>query len=171
MEIKGKALKYRDNINTDEIIPAKFLNIRSEEELGRHCMEGIDLLFNSKVRKGDVIVAGRNFGCGSSREHAPVSIKAAGISCVIAESFARIFFRNAINIGLPIIELKDSSKKISENDILEVNLEKGKIINHSKNNEEYTFFAFPEFLKNIINTGGLIPYIKADINKKGVKTK
>ena len=161
--IKGKAIKYRDNINTDEIIPAKFLNSRDNDELGSHCMEGIDLNFSKKIQKGDLIVAGRNFGCGSSREHAPVAIKAAGISCVIAESFARIFFRNSINIGLPIIECKKAAQNISESDNIEVDLQNGKIKNLSKN-EEYTFVAFPEFLQKIINFGGLIPYLKNAVN-------
>jgi len=163
MKFKGKAIKYRNNVNTDEIIPAKFLNTRDDSELGRHCMEGLDLGFAEKVRKGDIVVAGRNFGCGSSREHAPVSIKAAGISCVIAGSFARIFFRNAINIGLPIIESEKAAKSICDGDEIEVDLQNGSIKNITKN-EDYNFFAFPDFLQKIIDSGGLIPFLKHSKN-------
>ena len=132
MKLKGKVHKFGDNVNTDEIIPAKFLNISNAKELGQHCMEGIEPGFARKIKKGDVIVGGRNFGCGSSREHAPVSIKACGISCVLAVSFARIFYRNAINIGLPILECKDAAK-ISQGSVLEINLDQGIIKDLAKN--------------------------------------
>jgi len=159
--IKGKVHKYKDNINTDEIIPAKYLNTSDYNELAKHCMEGLDTNFVKKVQKGDILVAGRNFGCGSSREHAPVAIKFCGISCIIAESFARIFFRNAINIGLPIIETKEISK-IDSGDDLEIDLQKGEIKNITKNNEIYKIQPYPEFMQKIISKGGLINYLKND---------
>jgi len=158
MILKGKAHKYLDNVNTDEIIPARYLNTADPDELAKHCMEDIDGDFVKNVADGDIIVAGKNFGCGSSREHAPLSIKAAGISCVIAESFARIFFRNAINIGLPILEVKDTSK-IMTGDELEVNLTKGTISNLTKH-VIYSSSPFPGFLLKIIDSGGLMNYIK-----------
>ena len=158
-QITGKVHKFSDNINTDEIIPAKFLNISGPAELGEHCMEGIDEQFPKKVSKGDVIVAGKNFGCGSSREHAPVSIKAAGVACVVAESFARIFFRNAINIGLPIVELKSGTGEISQGDILQVDFVSGTIINKTRNNEKYSIEPYPSFMQELIEQGGLINYL------------
>ncbi|PKM92799.1 MAG: 3-isopropylmalate dehydratase small subunit [Elusimicrobia bacterium HGW-Elusimicrobia-4] len=158
MILKGKAHKYLDNVNTDEIIPARYLNTADPDELAKHCMEDIDGDFVKNVADGDIIVAGKNFGCGSSREHAPLSIKAAGISCVIAESFARIFFRNAINIGLPILEVKDTSK-IMTGDELEVNLTKGTISNLTKH-VIYSSSPFLGFLLKIIDSGGLMNYIK-----------
>ncbi|OIO76550.1 MAG: 3-isopropylmalate dehydratase small subunit [Elusimicrobia bacterium CG1_02_37_114] len=158
--LKGKVIKYkRDNINTDEIIPAKFLNISEPRKLAEHCMEGLDGEFSKKVRKGNIIVAGKNFGCGSSREHAPVAIKASGISCVIAESFARIFFRNAINIGLPICELKNATPEISENDELEIDLTKGEIKNATKN-KVFCISPYQDFMVKLINSGGLVNYIR-----------
>ncbi len=160
MRIKGRVWKFGDDINTDEIIPARFLNTTDPKELGQHCMAGIDEEFVKKAKKGDIIVAGKNFGCGSSREHAPVSIKGAGLSCVIAESFARIFFRNAINIGLPIIELPGASKEIDEGDELEIDLEKGLVKNKSKR-KEYKISKFPEFMQEIINAGGLLEWVSA----------
>jgi 3-isopropylmalate/(R)-2-methylmalate dehydratase small subunit len=155
--IKGRVHKYSDNVNTDEIIPARYLNTADPAELARHCMEDIDKDFAKRVAQGDIIVAGRNFGCGSSREHAPISIKAAGVSCVIAESFARIFFRNAINIGLPIVEIKDTSK-IKNGDVLEIVLAHGKIKDVT-NGQSYSSAPFPDFLLKIINSGGLMNYI------------
>jgi 3-isopropylmalate dehydratase, small subunit (EC 4.2.1.33) len=159
--INGKSWKYGDNVNTDEIIPARYLNTTDENELAAHCMEDIDEDFVKKADKGDIIVAGENFGCGSSREHAPISIKALGISCVIARSFARIFFRNAINIGLPIFESKEASTEISDGDNVKVDLDLSKIINLTTN-KEYSFTPFADEMKDIIEAGGLMEYIKAN---------
>jgi len=159
MKLKGKTHKFGENINTDEIIPARYLNTIDPKELGEHCMEDADAEFASKVKEGDIIVGGRNFGCGSSREHAPVSIKACGISCVIAESFARIFFRNAINIGLPILESKEASKAIKQGDLLEIDLSSGKILNKT-NNKQYFAQPFPDFMQKIVAAGGLMKYVK-----------
>ncbi len=159
MRLKGRVFKFGDNINTDEIIPARYLNTIDPDILGSHCMEDADPKFAKKVKKGDIIVAGRNFGCGSSREHAPISIKACGISCVIAESFARIFYRNAINIGLPILEHKEVSKHIKNQDTIEVDLSKGKIHDNTRGNE-YSTQAFPQFMQEIVKAGGLMKYIK-----------
>lgn len=161
-KIKGRAWKYGDNINTDEIIPARYLNTIDPDELARHCMEDIDSNFVLKARKGDILVAGKNFGCGSSREHAPLSIKSAGVSCVIAENFARIFFRNAINIGLPIVESKEASSGIDTGDELEVCLGEGKIINLTKK-EEYDIIPYPPFMQELIASGGLMEYIKGAV--------
>ena len=157
--LKGSAHKLGNDINTDEIIPARFLNIFKDEELARHCLAGLDKDFIKRIKRGDIIVAGENFGCGSSREHAPRSIKAAGISCVIARSFARIFFRNAINIGLPIIEHEKAAREIMAGDRLEVNLAGGKIRNLTQR-KEYDFPAFPDFLQKIISSGGLMKLVK-----------
>ncbi len=159
MKIKGKAHKFGNNVNTDEIIPARYLNTTDPKELAKHCMEDADANFASKAKKGDIVVAGRNFGCGSSREHAPVSIKAAGISCVIAESFARIFYRNAINIGLPILESKKASRAIKQMNLLEIDLNSG-IINNLTKGEQYKTQSFPEFMQKIISAGGLMKCIK-----------
>ncbi|MCF7888292.1 MAG: 3-isopropylmalate dehydratase small subunit [Candidatus Omnitrophica bacterium] len=164
MVIKGKVHKLGKDINTDDIIAAKYLDSQDPKFLGDRCMENIDPQFPKRVKKGDIIVAGENFGCGSSREHAPVAIKGCGISLVIAKSFARIFFRNAINIGLPIIELTDI-KKIKTGDLLEVDLAKGLIVN-KKNNNNFSTKSFPQFLQKIIAKGGLINWIK---DKKGDK--
>ncbi len=161
-KIRGMAWKYGDNINTDEIIPARYLNITDPKELSRHCMEVIDSGFASNVQKGDIMVAGKNFGCGSSREHAPLSIKAAGISCVIAENFARIFFRNAINIGLPIIESLKAASGIDSGDELEVLLGEGIIKNLTKA-KEYKVNPYPPFMQELISSGGLMEYIKGAI--------
>lgn len=158
MKIKGKVHKFGDNVNTDEIIPARFLNVSDAKDLGRHCMEGIQPGFAKGVERGDIIVAGVNFGCGSSREHAPVSIKSCGISCVVAKSFARIFYRNAINIGLPILECKQVNK-ISENSRLEIDLDKGKILDVNKK-KIYFGQKFPKFMQELINAGGLIKWVK-----------
>lgn len=157
--IVGKAWKYQDNINTDEIIPAKYLNTSDPRELAQHCMAGIDEDFVSRISPGDLIVAGQNFGCGSSREHAPWAIKEAGISCVIAKTFARIFFRNAINIGLPIVECREAAEEIREGDVIEVDVDSGKIINRSQK-KEYKISAYPQFMQKLISAGGLLNYIK-----------
>lgn len=155
---------YGDNVDTDVIIPARYLNTKSEKELALHCMEDIDKSFSKGVQNGDLIIAGYNFGCGSSREHAPLSIKACGIKAVIAKSFARIFYRNAINIGLVIIENDEIQEDIEENDIIEINLSEGKILNKTKN-KEYSFSAFPSEIQNLINKGGLIEYTKQKVGK------
>lgn len=163
MKFKGKVWKFKNDVNTDEIIPARFLNTQDEKELGAHCMEDIDADFSRKVSKGDIIVAGKNFGCGSSREHAQIAIKGAGISCVIAESFARIFYRNAINVGLPILEIRDTME-IKEGDYLEVDLDKGLILNLSEN-KQYNAQSLPKFIQEIIKTGGLLKWTR----KRGSK--
>ena len=158
MKIKGKVWKFGDHINTDDIIAARYLNTTEEKELASHCMETIRPEFSKNVKKGDVIVAGENFGCGSSREHAPISIKGCGISVVIAKSFARIFLRNSINIGLPVIELKEANE-INENDEIEIDFEKGEIKNLTTG-KTYKFPSYPEFLNEIIKHGGLMKWIK-----------
>ena len=150
-----KIYKYGNDVNTDLIIPARYLNLSSPEHLAAHCMEDIDINFAKTVQKGDVIIAGKNFGCGSSREHAPLAIKASGIYTVIAESFARIFYRNAINIGLYIIESPLAAKKISQDDKITVDLDNGIIYNLTKN-EQYKGTAFPPFIKKIVEKGGLL---------------
>ena len=159
--INGKSWKYGDNVNTDEIIPARYLNTTDEKELAAHCMEDIDKDFVKKADKGDIIVAGENFGCGSSREHAPIAIKALGISCVIAKSFARIFFRNAINIGLPIFESEDAAAEISDGDNVQVDINKN-IITNLTTNKDYSFTPFADEMKDIITAGGLMEYIKTN---------
>jgi 3-isopropylmalate/(R)-2-methylmalate dehydratase small subunit len=159
MIIKGKVHKFGGDVNTDEIIPAKYLNTTDHKELASHVMSGIDEEFPKKVKQGDIIVAGKNFGCGSSREHAPIAIKAAGIQCVIAESFARIFLRNSINIGLPIFEKTDISKEIGEGDTVEIDTATGIIKNLTKD-ESYQSKPFPKFLEEIIESGGLLKWIK-----------
>lgn len=151
----GTVHKYGDNIDTDVIIPARYLNTANHAELATHCMEDIDKDFTSKVKAGDVMVGGANFGCGSSREHAPIAIKASGISVVIAETFARIFYRNAINIGLAILECPEASKKIEAGDDVEVDFDTGVIVNHTKN-EQYQAQPFPPFIQEIIAKGGLL---------------
>lgn len=162
MLAKGKVFKYGDNIDTDVIIPARYLNTPDMKELASHCMEDIDKDFAKTVEDGDIIVANKNFGCGSSREHAPIAIKESGISCVIASTFARIFYRNAINIGLPILECEEAARKIEEGNEIEIDFSNGIIKNISKN-EEYKAEPFPEFMQNIISNGGLIKSI--EINK------
>ncbi|MGG7178895.1 3-isopropylmalate dehydratase small subunit [Clostridium paraputrificum] len=159
MKVTGKVFKYGDNVDTDVIIPARYLNTSVHKELAAHCMEDIDLDFVKNVEQGDFIVANKNFGCGSSREHAPIAIKAAGISCVIASTFARIFYRNAINIGLPIFECDEAVKAIEAGDKLEVDFSTGVIKNLTKN-EDYQGEPFPEFMQKIIDNDGLIGYIK-----------
>ena len=151
----GFVHKYGDNVDTDVIIPARYLNTANHAELALHCMEDIDKEFTSKVKKGDIMVGGANFGCGSSREHAPIAIKESGISVVIAETFARIFYRNAINIGLAILECPEASKKISAGDDVEVDFDTGVITNHTKN-ETYKAQPFPPFIQEIISKGGLL---------------
>lgn len=160
MKACGKVFKYGDNVDTDVIIPARYLNSSDAAELAQHCMEDIDKEFVKNVKKGDLIVADKNFGCGSSREHAPIAIKASGISCVIAETFARIFYRNAINIGLPIIECPDASKGIEEGDEVEVDFDSGVITNKTKG-ISFQGQAFPEFMQKSIASEGLIPYINS----------
>jgi 3-isopropylmalate/(R)-2-methylmalate dehydratase small subunit len=162
MKLYGHAHKFGDNIDTDIIIPARYLDTTSEEELASHCMEGLVEDFAKRVKPGDVIIAGANFGCGSSREHAPVAIKAAGISCVIAPSFARIFFRNAINIGLPVMVCEQASAEIEEGEEIEIDLAAGEISSRTKG-ASYRAAAFPPFLQEIISAGGLIPYTKKKI--------
>ena len=160
MNAQGKAFKYGDNVDTDVIIPARYLAIQDAGELSAHCMEDIDKDFVNKISKGDMIIAGKNFGCGSSREHAPLVIKTCGISCVIAETFARIFYRNAINIGLPIIECAEASKNIETGDEISVDFDSGMIYNRTKN-QEYKGQPFPEFMQKIIKNEGLVNYINS----------
>ncbi len=156
---KGRVFKYQDNVDTDVIIPARYLNSADAAELAEHCMEDIDPTFVKKVRKGDIIVAGKNFGCGSSREHAPLAIKEAGISCVIAKTFARIFFRNSINIGLPILECPEAVEGTKEGDELEIDFSTGEIMNLTTG-VMYKAEPFPPFMQALIEAGGLAPYIK-----------
>ena len=159
MAYKGKVFRFGNDINTDDIIAAKYLNTTNKSELAGHCMEHIDKDFTKKVKPGDIIAAGKNFGCGSSREHAPVAIKAAGISCVIAGNFARIFFRNSINIGLPIVECEEASKKIRAGDKVTVDTVKGVIRNLTRK-ESYKFEKYPAFMEKIIKSGGRIEQLK-----------
>ena len=158
MNAHGIVHKYGDNIDTDVIIPARYLNTHEPSELARHCMEDIDKTFVSRVKPGDIMVAGKNFGCGSSREHAPIAIKASGVSCVIAETFARIFYRNAINIGLPILECPPAAQDISEGDQVEVNVNTG-VITNLTTGKTYQAEPFPGFMQEIINADGLISYV------------
>ncbi|KSV59345.1 3-isopropylmalate dehydratase small subunit [Acetivibrio ethanolgignens] len=158
MKAHGIVHKYGDNVDTDVIIPARYLNSSDGAELARHCMEDIDKDFVNKVNPGDIIVANKNFGCGSSREHAPLAIRCAGVSCVIAETFARIFYRNAINIGLPIIECPEAAKSIDAGDEVEIDFDSGMIYNKTKGTQ-FQGQAFPAFMQKIIEAGGLIPYI------------
>ena len=160
MNAKGPVFKYGDNIDTDVIIPARYLNTQSPAELAAHCMEDIDKTFVTRVKAGDIMVGGENFGCGSSREHAPVAIKAAGIDCVIAKSFARIFYRNAINIGLAIIECPEASERIREGDEVSVDFDTGVITNLTRK-ETYLGEPFPPFIQGIIASGGLMNAIRA----------
>ena len=159
MAIEGKVWRYGDNIDTDVIIPARYLNTSDPQELAQHCMEDIDKTFVTGVRAGDIMVADNNFGCGSSREHAPVAIKASGITCVIAATFARIFYRNAINIGLPLLEVGDDVKKIKAGDVLSVDLESGEIVN-TTSGETIKATPLPGFIQDIARAGGLINYVK-----------
>lgn len=161
MKTKGKCIKYGDNIDTDVIIPARYLNTSDHQELAKHCMEDLDQEFANKAKTANIIIAGTNFGCGSSREHAPIAIKASGITCVIAQNFARIFYRNAINIGLPILECEEANK-INEGDDLEIDFEKGEITNKTRN-EKYIVASFPEFMQNLIQKGGLMKTLEEEI--------
>lgn len=158
MKFEGKVIKYADNVDTDVIIPARYLNTIDKKELASHCMEDLDATFTSRVKSGDIMVAGFNFGCGSSREHAPIAIKESGISLVIAKSFARIFYRNSINIGLPIVECEKAVDAISEGDTLSADLDNG-IIKNLTTGEEYETEPFPPFIQSIIKSGGLVAAI------------
>ncbi len=158
MKAEGKVFRYGDNVDTDVIIPARYLNTSVEAELASHCMEDIDKDFVKKVEKGDVIVAGKNFGCGSSREHAPIAIKAAGVSCVIATTFARIFYRNSINIGLPIMECAEASREIAPGDVVEVDFSTG-LITDKTSGKVYQAEPFPPFMQDLIKAGGLAVYM------------
>ena len=166
MIIKGKVWKFKDNIDTDVIIPARYLNTSDPKELALHCMEDYDSEFVKKMNQGDIIVAGRNFGCGSSREHAPIALKAAGVSCIIVKSFARIFFRNAINIGLPIFESEEAADQCSQGDILEIDSTQGIIKNLTKD-KIYKTNLLPEFIQKVISLGGLRKYVKEEIKRRG----
>jgi len=157
--LKGKVHKYEANVDTDAIIPARYLNVSEPSELAKHCLEGIDADFVKRVGVGDIIVATTNFGCGSSREHAPLAIKASGVSCVIAKSFARIFFRNAINIGLPLLECQEAVDNTEDGDVLEVDIKNGRIRNLTKGGE-FSAKPYPEFMAELIAAGGLIEYTK-----------
>ena len=159
MNAKGPVFKYGDNIDTDVIIPARYLNTQSPAELAAHCMEDIDKTFVTRVKAGDIMVGGENFGCGSSREHAPVAIKAAGIDCVIAKSFARIFYRNAINIGLPIVECAQAAEEIQAGDQVDVDFATG-VITDQTTGKTYQAAPFPEFIEGIIRSGGLLNSLK-----------
>lgn len=159
----SKLHRYGDHIDTDIIIPAAYLNVHDPERLKKHCMEPIDPLFHKRVKTGDVMLAGENFGCGSSREHAPVVIKALGISCVIAKSFARIFFRNAINIGLPVIESREIVEETSDEDVLSIDFEAGEVVNQ-RTSKVYPIPKFPDFMMGIISSGGVISFLKGASN-------
>lgn len=162
MILKGRVWSFGNDIDTDAIIPARYLNTSDPQELARHIMEDADKAFPSKVKKGDIIVAGKNFGCGSSREHAPIAIKAAGIQAVIAKSFARIFYRNSFNIGLPIFESAEASEKIKEGDVVEIDADNG-IIKNITQGAQYAAKPIPPFMQELINAGGLIEWTKKKI--------
>jgi 3-isopropylmalate dehydratase small subunit len=165
MNLKGKVWKFGNDIDTDLIIPARYLNTSDPAELAKHCMEDADAAFAGKVERGDIMVAGKNFGCGSSREHAPVAIKAVGVSCVIAKDFARIFYRNSFNIGLPIFESEEAAAKISEGDTVEIDADNGVIKNITKN-ENYKVKPIPPFMQELVQAGGLIAYGKTKFKIK-----
>ena len=164
MNYCGNALKYGDNVDTDVIIPARYLNTSDKKELASHCMEDIDKSFVGRVKSGDIMVAGQNFGCGSSREHAPIAIKESGISLVIAKSFARIFYRNAINIGLGIVECPEAADEISEGDVIEADMDNGVIFNRTTG-KKFKTAPFPEFIQKIIENGGLVKSVSDGIIK------
>jgi 3-isopropylmalate dehydratase small subunit len=166
MEFKGKAWAFGDDINTDLIIPARYLNSTDPKELAAHCMEDEDPQFPSKVRSGDMIVGGKNFGCGSSREHAPIAIKAVGVSVIIAHSFARIFYRNAFNLGIPILESKAAAAAIQNNDVLDVDIGRGRIYNTTRD-ETYHARPTPAFMQELLAAGGLVPYVKKKNSTEG----
>lgn len=159
MEV-GRAFVFGDNIDTDLIVPGRYLRLSDPEELAKVCMAGLSEDFAGKIKKGDVFVAGSNFGCGSSREHAPISIKSAGISCVIAKSFARIFYRNAINVGLPVLEAPEAAESVKDGDQVSVDFERGFIVNHTRD-KSYTFTPYPEFILKILKADGLANYLRA----------
>ncbi|MGD9506151.1 MAG: 3-isopropylmalate dehydratase small subunit [Syntrophobacteraceae bacterium] len=164
MNFRGKAWKFGDDVDTDAIIPARYLNTSDPKALAAHCMEDADATFSGKVNAGDVIIAGKNFGCGSSREHAPVAIKAVGVSCVIAQSFARIFYRNAFNTGLPILECPEAVAAIETGDEVEVDLDQGVVANVTKG-VKYKAEPVPPFMQELLNAGGLIPYVQKQLEK------
>jgi len=168
MKIRGKIWKFGDNIDTDAIIPARYLNTSDPKELAKHVMEDADKDFPTKVKQGDIIIAGKNFGCGSSREHAPIAIKAAGIQAVVAKSFARIFFRNAFNIGLPIFEVKDLTDEADEGDEIEIDMDSGKIMNLTKG-KNYETNPIPSFMQDLIKAGGLVEWTKKRLKTEGIK--
>lgn len=164
MTIRGRVWKFGADVDTDAIIPARYLNTSNPAELAKHCMEDADPTFPAKVKPGDIIVAGKNFGCGSSREHAPIAIKAAGVAAVVAASFARIFYRNAFNIGLPIFESPEAAERIEEGDEIEIDLDSGVIRNLTRN-EEYQATAIPPFMQELLAAGGLINYVRKKVGK------
>ncbi len=166
MPINGTVWKYGDNVDTDVIIPARYLNLSTPEELAQHCMEDLDAGFAAKVKPGDIIVGGENFGCGSSREHAPLAIKGAGVACVVARSFARIFYRNAINIGLPILECPQAVDETESGDRLTIDLRAGTIVNE-RTGRTYYVAPLPEFIMGIVQSGGLVPYTIKRLQEKG----
>ena len=165
MKIKGRVHKYGSNVNTDVIIPAQYLHISDAKELAKHCMEDLDRKFAKEVQPGDIIVGEANFGCGSSREHAPIAIKASGIACVIAKNFGRIFYRNALNIGLPILESEEVVEGLENGDQVEVDLASGMVVNVNKR-KSYQAKPYPEFMMQLITAGGLIEYTKRRLAKK-----
>jgi 3-isopropylmalate/(R)-2-methylmalate dehydratase small subunit len=169
MHIKGQAWKFGANVDTDVIIPVRYLTSFDPVELGKHCLEGIDPEFATKVQPGDIIVAAENFGCGSSREHAPVAIKGAGVGCVIAATFARIFFRNALNIGLPIVESAEAAQRTEAADTIEIDVNLGRIINHTKG-ETYHAAPFPPFVQELVAAGGLVPYVARRLREQAANT-
>lgn len=164
MKIKGQAWKFGDDVDTDAIIPARYLNTTDPALLAAHCMEDADPSFAARVKPGDIIVAGRNFGCGSSREHAPIAIKGAGVGCVVAHSFARIFYRNAFNMGLPILECPEAAASIEAGDQVEVDLSRGGIVNHSRQ-QTYQAHPVPPFMRELLEAGGLMAYVGAQPRK------
>jgi len=166
MRFKGRVWKFGENVNTDAIIPARYLNTSDPGELAKHCMEDADPSFTGKIEKGDIIFAGENFGCGSSREHAPIAIKASGISCVVAKSFARIFFRNSFNMALPIMECPKAVEAAQEGDEIEVDFEKGEIANHTRD-KIHKCHPIPPFMQDLIESGGLMGYIKDKYGLEG----
>jgi 3-isopropylmalate dehydratase small subunit len=165
MNLRGKAWKFGDDVDTDAIIPARYLNTSDPKALAAHCMEDADPQFSGKVQVGDIIVAGKNFGCGSSREHAPVAIKAVGVSCVVAQSFARIFYRNAFNTGLPILECPEAVAAMDTGDEIEVDLDRGVIVNHSRG-QTFKAEPVPPFMQSLLQAGGLIPYVRKQLGKE-----
>ena len=162
MAIKGKAWKFGEDVDTDLIIPARYLNTTDTAELARHCLEPVDPEWAGKVARGDIIVAGKNFGCGSSREHAPIAIKGCGVAALIAVSFARIFYRNAFNIGLPVIEAPEAAAAIEEGEAVEISLEEG-TIRRSGSDETYSFAPIPDFMMDLVREGGLIPWLQKEV--------